>query len=319
MEEKHNPSHAAVVSSALQTLHGGLEATYTRLGQPSSISNSGPVLLEAAHTLLQLSTAAVGSISGPDQTAASADTAAPYCNPAGTSNPGDDTLQHCCNVEGGTKPCNCESSSEASSSPPYRRRSSLRSSSGTKALRPGRRSVSFKEDQLSVTQALRASQTQVTPSLPKGPAASIEAATVMQPAAVTSGSASSSIPDNSSELLLELPRSAAGLLCDALSGSSPVCLELDIMLCEAGGVQGSTTPRAAAAQGSRHSHTKQQPSEQQQQQGGQSYVRTPSGRVLRRSVNDSTMPLSPSGKEVWGQLDAQVRGRAMVRLPQCGN
>jgi hypothetical protein len=125
--------------------------------------------------------------------------------------------------------------------------------------------------------------------------------------------------------LLELSSIAAGLLCEVLSGNSPVCLELDLVLHDDAGAQDNTTPPAAApapaVHGSRHSDNKNQPTEQQQQdqpseqqqqqrqqQAVRTYVRTPSGRVLRRTGNDTDTPLSPSGKEVWGQVDHQVGG-----------
>lgn len=117
-----------------------------------------------------------------------------------------------------------------------------------------------------------------------------------------SGSASVTPSAHGCELVVELRVVAAGLLSEALAGSSPTHLEVDLLLHEAAAAASSTAQQvrgsaSAAAVGAEGACTTSQPR-------GRQFVRTPSGGVVRRTGSDAGTLLSPSGKEVW----VQVRG-----------
>lgn len=229
-------------------------------GVCSSSCNS--VLLDTALSVLQLSTAAVQHCAADDDE-----------NAAEVSD--GHSSYSCVQQQRKQKDLKFEAAAAARSSAQpcaLSRRSSLRSTASGSPRHSSasrRRSISFKE------------------------------ADSLRPAVASqrdSCSASVSPSAHGCELVVELPGVAAGLLSEALAGSSPTHLEVDLVLHEA--AASSTAQQAggsaSAALGAEGACTGQPRSRQ--------FVRTPSGGVVRRTGSDAGTLLSPSGKEVWAQV-----------------
>jgi hypothetical protein len=111
-----------------------------------------------------------------------------------------------------------------------------------------------------------------------------------------------------SNIVVELPGAAAGLLRDALAGSNAVRLEIDLVL------HGAVHSKAAADSSAAAAAAAGTVPVGAGQQGARGKARTPSGRVVRRTGSDAGTPLSPSGKEVWAKVSLLVVDQQALRL-----
>jgi hypothetical protein len=102
-----------------------------------------------------------------------------------------------------------------------------------------------------------------------------------------------------SDIVVELCGPADGLLSDSLADSSPVRLEIDVV------VHGAAHNKAAA-DGSAAAAAAAGVPVGTGQHGARSYVRTPSGRLVRHTGSDAGTLLSPSGQEVWAKVSCNI-------------
>lgn len=263
----NEPCLPDMIGSALSRLQEGLDDMLT-----CSTCSCNPALLQTAQAVLQLSIAAAqqssdapAELHGSSMSAFASNCQQQHHQQLHSRE--SDAASAC-----STRRSSCQLSSSG-------RRSSLRSA-GSSARR---RSVSFKEGR---------SVSFVEGSL-SGPQHS-HLAPASVPAAAVGGCQPAAA---GSDIVVMLPGAAASLLGDALAGSSPVRLEIDLVVhgpAHSKADADGSAPAAAAAGVPTTVGAGQQ--------GARGYARTPSGRVVRRTGSDAGTPLSPSGKEVWAKV-----------------
>lgn len=320
------------IDAALDTLQLGLcDAVLT-----SSSCQGHPLLLHVAHALLELAEAA-SSPSSDSRAAFIASSADADKAPHGSGLKVPDAAvepvqqhsyldQRLGSIGGNNSSCD-GSIYSLSQGRSMSRRSSLKAAELSSHSHTRRRSVSFKADP-QVAEAEQAAGA----STPCRLSTKANKEDTTAPAAAAAGPALTAAAVDAvttcSELVVELPTASAGLLADALSGPGPVTLELDLEWVLGGAAHKThSTPQiaegpAAATQlpgspdtscSTAQAITGQQHLSRHPGPGGVLvYARSPSGRMLRRSITDAAVPLSCSGKELWPQVRLLLRGQPML-------
>lgn len=321
-------SVSAIIDAAVDTLQLGLCDAATT----GSSGQGHPLLLHVAQALLELAEVAATSASSESRAAfsGSANDAGDNSGLKGSNvavGPVQQQQQHFgrLNSTGGNNSSPDGSIYCLLQGHSLSRRSSLKAAEGSSHSRTSRRSVSFKADTRTAEaeQAARAS----TPCGLSTEANKEDTTASTAPALTAAAVTASDAVTTCSELVLELPTASAGLLADALSGPGPVTLELDLEWVLGAAHNTHSTHQtaggsAAATQlpnscdnscGTAEAITGEQHLSRHSMPGAVlAYARSPSGRILRRSITDAAVPLSCSGKEVWTQVRLLLWGQPML-------